>query len=112
MYQAESSRSAWRQGCVMEVQYSKDTLASPDGTPPSQPSLSDDNYRSKCAAPRSSARQPWLGSEQLSGMEKGVPLPKKRNGLANGYTSHAADQPDLLSVMEASWYTTPHLSPV
>ncbi len=89
----------------MDVQYSKETLVSPDGTPPSQPSLSDD-YRSNygaVSAPRTSGRRPWLGSEVLSEMDSGVPLPKKRVSQAGGYTSQAAEQTDLLSVMEASW---------
>jgi len=86
----------------MDVQYSKESLASPDGTPPSQPSLSDD-FRSNYAAPTTGGRRPWLGSELLSEMDKGVPLFKKGNGPPNGYALHAADQPDLLSVMEASW---------
>ncbi len=89
----------------MDVQYSKENLVSPDGTPPSQPSLSDD-YRSNygaVSAPRTNGRRPWLGSEVLSEMGKGIPLPKKRSSPAGGYPSQAAEQPDLLSVMEASW---------
>lgn len=89
----------------MDVQYSKESLVSPDGTPPSQPSLSDD-YRSNygaVSAPRTTGCRPWLGSEVLSEMDKGVPLPKRRSSQACSYTSQAAEQPDLLSVMEASW---------
>ena len=93
----------------MDVQYSKESLASPDGTPPSQPSLSDDfrsNYGA-VSAPRRSVRRPWLGSEVLSGMEKAEPPPKAVNGYVNGYHMKTADQPDLLSAMEASWWAPP-----
>ena len=93
----------------MDVQYSKESLVSPDGTPPSQPSLSDD-YRSNygaVSALRTSGRRPWLGSEVLSEMDKGVPLPQKRSSQGNGYTLLTAEQPDLLSVMEASWWEPP-----
>ena len=96
----------------MDVQYSQENLVSPDGTPPSQPSLSDD-YRSNygaVSAPRTTGRRPWLGSEILSEMDQGIPLPKKRSSQANGYTSQAAEQADLLSVMEASWWGAPSLA--
>ena len=93
----------------MEVQYSKESLASPDGTPPSQPSLSDDfrsNYGA-VSAPRKSVRRPWLGSQVLSEMDKPGPPPNSVNGHVNGYCVKTADQPDLLSAMEASWWAAP-----
>ena len=43
-------------------------------------------------------------------MDQGIPLPKQRSSQANGYTSQAAEQADLLSVMEASWWEAPSLA--
>lgn len=94
----------------MEVQYSKESISSPDGTPPSFASLSENHRENYGTSARASARRVWIGSEVLPEMEKGIPLPQKRNGLVNGYASHTADaveQPDLLSVMEASWCASP-----
>ncbi len=94
----------------MEVQYSKESISSPDGTPPSFASLSENHREKYGTSARANARRAWLGSEVLPEMEKGIPLPQKRNGLMNGYASHSAnavEQPDLLRVMEASWCASP-----